>query len=599
LQLALRANRMEEARRLAADLQGEKETFEVLHGLTRLSIKENGVEDSMGMLTELLNRFPLEREVRLLKARVLRATDNPLNLVQAKTHLRQLLQRTDAVSFQAAAFLLVDEGFPLFDEEKPAVVSHLRAHPYLEDGLQHIGADNLRLLIARTVRIDPDTALTMAQVLRGYAEAQPADDLLYASVAQLKEGGFAEAEKVLRPMEADPDLTPEQTLVLARQDFLAGRDPSAIDRLGEFLQRNPSNEGALRMVRTRLARPKAGLSTKQQLRLLDFLTSHPAAEVQDLLAAYRSKLELQPGKKAALLGEVRDRLGDTDPIALGLWLLQVGEYARALDLVGEGEAVADPDAFAVRFEALATMGRTVEARSLVNKASAGLTGFEVAFARARLEILEERMSEAAARLRVCVEEMHTEEESSRLFDIADLAFIAGDRELQLSLYERAFDGGMAFPEKHALFFMNHLLETEGVAAAKGFTGFMRTAFPDHPDFINNDCYLDTLLQQNHAAAIDDMSQLVREYPENPNYRVTLALAKLMGGYNDSALETLNDAQEILDLDALHTKMVFALVLAGNGKESMGRSMFGDVDRSGLLAEERQLVDEFLFGADDF
>ncbi|NBD37697.1 MAG: hypothetical protein GVY10_03915, partial [Verrucomicrobia bacterium] len=37
LQLALRANRMEEARRLAADLQGEKETFEVLHGLTRLS----------------------------------------------------------------------------------------------------------------------------------------------------------------------------------------------------------------------------------------------------------------------------------------------------------------------------------------------------------------------------------------------------------------------------------------------------------------------------------------------------------------------------------------------------------------------------------
>lgn len=599
IELALRKDQIGKARQLASELQGKADSFAVLHALAQLSVRQHGVQHSMPLLRDLLNRFPLEREAILLKARLFHATGNKLDQVRAKTLLRGLFGQTDATSFQAAAFLLAASEFPLFEEEIEEATAHLRRHPFLTHGLQRIGLANLRLLIRRTARSDPETALRMAKIMREDPGAGEQEDLLFASIAQMNEGGLEEAQKILRELEKEGDPSPAQALVLIRQDFLEGKNDSAFRRIERFLADQPDNKDLFEVIRRRLARQTDDLRPEEHLRLLDFLLEYPGAETKELLAAYRTKLELLPDQKPALLEEVHDRFAEAEPVALGYWMLGIGENSKALALVPQASALRNKDAFAIRFEALTSTGRENEARSLVKAASAVLTEFEEAFALARIAVLGDEMEKARGHLQTCAESMYTEEERSRIFDVTELAFLAGDQELQLSLYDRAFGSGLAFPEKHALFFMSHLLDKDGVAAAKRFTSFLRSTTPDHPDFINNDCYLDALLQQNLDQAIDEMDRIVRRHPENPHYRITLALSQLLGGYNQSALATLNESEGILDPESVHTKMVFALVLAGNGKESIGRNLLGDLDPSELLAEERQLIDEFLFGSDEF
>jgi tetratricopeptide (TPR) repeat protein len=482
---------------------------------------------------------------------------------------------------------------PLFDADLDRVVDHLSDHPFLEAGLRQLQTGDLRRMAVRIADHDPAAALRLAAPLMDREAPSPEDRILYLSLAQAA-GQWEEVEPTVQSLQQVSERSASETLVLVRQDFLQGRNAEAIARLRALLEEEPDNAGALQVIIDRMSQSLDDLSEAEQLELLELIAGHPGANVQLLLRAYGMMIERFPDQqRESLIGEVIARFRESDPEALGFWLIAMGEPAEALTLIPEGAGRSSLPAFSVRYEALAALGRNEAMEALIGSAEDLLSEFQHGLVRARLAILEERHEEAARWLEISLEKMDAATERGRLFDIAGMARGVEAREVQRLAYQRAFAGGLAFPSQHALAYLESLLNDEDLEDAKRFANYLRSLNPENPIYINNDCYLDVILERNLEEVILTMTDLVDDHPETSHFRVTLALAQLLAGYEEAAMKTLDESDVSLDLESPQSKFAFAMVLAGNGQRGMARNMIDSLDRDALLEVERQLLDRFL------
>jgi tetratricopeptide (TPR) repeat protein len=593
VELALEADQLEAARDYMDAIDGSGDPgFDIEYARLRVLLAEGKTGESLERLNELIQIHPTSREVNLLHGQILYATGSMLNRARAKTVLMDLLGRTDTTSFKAAGLLVVMPELPLFDADLERVVDHLSGHPFLEAGLQQLQAGDLRRMAVRIADHDPAVGLRLAAPLMDREASTPEDRVLYLSLAQAA-GQWEEVEPTVQSLQKASERTASETLVLVRQDFLQGRNGDAIARLRAVLEKEPDNPAALQVLIDRMSQSLVELSDAEQLELLEMIAGHPGADVQLLLRAYGTRIERFPDQRESLIGEVIARFRDSDPEALGFWLIAMGEPAEALTVVPEGAGRTSLPAFSVRYEALAALGRHEAMDLLIESAEGLLSEFQQSLARARLAILKERDDEAARWLEISLEKMDAEVERGRLFDIAGMARGVEAREVQRLAYQRAFAGGLAFPRQHALAYLESLLNDDDLDDAKRFANYLRSLNPENPIYINNDCYLDVILERNLEEVILTMSDLVEDHPETSHFRVTLALAQLLAGYEEAAMKTLDESEVSLDLESPQSKFAFAMVLAGSGQRGMARNMIDSLDRDALLEVERQLLDRFL------
>lgn len=594
IQEQLRAGDLEAARSLLPELEVEMPwAFEASYARLLLLFLEGRQEAVLKEFSDLINLYPEERKLQLLHGRVLLASDRLTNRVRGKRILLDLLDRGDFASLEASLLLSTQSETPLFENDMVTIGGHLQHHPFLEPGLARLGTPLIRGLALRYYASTPDLAFRLSQILEKRPDAGPKDRLLWLEMAQ-EQGNPDLVQSQVAALGAKDKPLPDELLILARQRFLEGDGMAALGYLERLLEAEPGSEGALRLLVRMLSADEGTYGDALRLALCQPVLDHPAADAQLVFNAAQLSIRLDPVSREKVLSRVFNRYSVEAPVPLGLWLLGVGEADLALDLVPPTQALSDAGSFVVRFTALLESAQFGPARELLEAAHGLLSPLQLRLAQARLSLAEGNAGEAKLALRTALETMGSApEDKGNLFAMARLAGDLQDTVLRRQILDRAQAGGLVFPTALALDYLGQLLDDKDFEAAKRFTAYCRNLEPQNPVFINNDSYLQILEEKNLETCVEDMRALVDAHPRVPVFRITLALAELLGGYPEVAMASLEQDEQSLEFDDLRSKFIFVLVLAGNGKNSLARSMADSIDTAALMPIEVALLNRLL------
>lgn len=595
LEAALRANAREEAAPLAERLGEETRTHkDVELALLRYELSQDSGEEGLSRLNDVLNLYLEDPEVRLVEAQILFNSGQMVNRVRAKHIFSSLMSPMGTSSFRAANLMLLLEDLPVFPEDLEQALDHLLDHPFLEARLAMMPLGALRQLVVRSGDVDPEKALPLAEALLEREEINDVDRSLYIAVAQAA-GASERIPEVRAAMENPENALPlASRLALVRQSVLDGQVASAVSGILELIEAFPQSPEVLAATVGLLTQYAEDLEDSDKEALLRAVIAYPESEDTLVLRAYRELANLRPEEEALVHEAVRARFEASQPALVGRWFLGAGDAQAALAIVGESAALTELALFSTRFDALLRLDRLEEAAALMGSGEELLGDFEEAFFEARLAVRQENADAGGKAIQVALEAMTGSDQRALLFDLADMAVAMDLTRLELEVYTRAFEEGLVFPQRQGLRYLQLLLRADDLTTAKAFAGHLRNLSPDNPIYINNDAYLATILERDLQANIRAMRTLVETYPEATHFRITLALAQLLAGFEDAAMKTLDDSEVSLNLEADQSKFAFALVLAGSGQRGMARNVIDSVNRDTLLSREQQLLDRFLF-----
>lgn len=105
---------------------------------------------------------------------------------------------------------------------------------------------------------------------------------------------------------------------------------------------------------------------------------------------------------------------------------------------------------------------------------------------------------------------------------------------------------------------------------------------------NNAAVFAVLLRQDVENALLVSRELVKENPDDPVFRSTLALALLASGMPEESLEAMEQLKPDQRADPAYA-LYFAMIYQANGKTDKAREFLGKVDRKQLLPEEESLA----------
>jgi hypothetical protein len=451
--------------------------------------------------------------------------------------------------------------------------------------------------------------------------AQPgatAEDRLAAARLALQGERFDFAEEQLALLlAADPPAV--ETLELAAQAAWQKKKPTeALKFLERLLKQAPSNEGArllhgqilawspdreqgeqgarellqlgqgddaaaLRALQTLAQRPN--LSVEEIGQAADRLAKHPLAQTADKLAALPLRWLVEPTQRAGLIKQAVAQFGKGGPedrIALGRWLLQQGEPARVLEVVGAEEALTRQELFLVRLDALASLGRWAEIKETIEREKAPIKPLyaEVFQARAAKEMGQLREANAHWTLALS-HALPTLEENLYLARYAEKM---GEPRVAAKAW-RQVARTPAWTLRANLAALPSLEKDGDTRGLREAVQQLARLVPDDPAPRNDAAYLDLLLQENVKAATATAEQLVKEHPEMLAYRTTLALSYLRGGRAAEAAKVYAGLEVPWEKAPARSQAIHAAVLAASGTAEPPAIP----DTILLLPEERALL----------
>ena len=331
------------------------------------------------------------------------------------------------------------------------------------------------------------------------------------------------------------------------------------------------------------------LAEDEQARLLERLRGHERADLGTRLRATQLLMRLQPERRMALLDEATPD-DAAEFLIFGRWLLEIGEAGSALEVSGKLDFREDVDALSLRFDALMALERLDDAEALLEAGGAALAEWQTAFLRTNIAIMGKDFEAAGRLLETLVDEAPN---GPVLLNVAKLAGEAGAPGLQRRAYDRAWEAGLVFPQPRAMEYLGMFLEDADLDTALRFAAYCRTLRPKEPVYINNHSYLQVVAGRGIDAAIGDMRELVDKHPKFPPFRLTLAMAELIGGYPGKARETLDSMGESPGLEDARSKLSMALVLAGNGEHDKAGELIDSIELASLMAAEQDLVNLYM------
>lgn len=557
-----------------------------------ISLSQEGfTRETLQRLQLLRSKYPENRDLRYLEARIDLLREDPVALVRTKVNLFELLDRVDSISLRACILLVLQEQIPLFAEDRARIVEHLKNHPLLEGGLDRQSSEILRAMVGRLLNADRELAFTLTGELVSREDAEMADRLAHIEVAQAL-GRSAEVAEMMNALEAERERSPEATLLLAKQAILEEEVETAMAYLEEIHEAAPNNSPFLRYCITLLSQDPSVLSEDRRAVVAQWIFEHSEAPFIPRLLALQEQINLDPAQKEVLLDLAVETFGETQTVELARWLLQNEARERVLDLISESEALEDRELLAIRLDTLLNENRNEEALELLEKGAERLGAFDFALSKVQIHNRMEAPEKALEALREAMDLAPLQENPRVYFLLADLAELLEENDLQIQAYTAAYEGKVGFPPLPAVKYLSHLLENGQFERATEFAVYCRNRSPNNPIFINNDCYLQIIQENNLEACVDDMEALVEANPQVPQYRGTLALGQLLAGYPESALETLESEDVEFSLDQTQAQLVYAMVQAANGQEALAENLIRSINREALNPAEAALLEQY-------
>jgi len=421
------------------------------------------------------------------------------------------------------------------------------------------------------------------------------------AIRALLQGDLVEARNRLDEVLA---LFPEWSQIrYIRAQFLR-RSPSKVDRLKakeDFLRLIDGDDfDALRALIGLGGSNSLAVSTSEKYEFLGRAIDHPMANPRLRLLAHHLRWRLMPEERESEIAAAMADLADHNPVILAEWMNAIGEHARALELVPDGElALTNPAAFEQRFRALALEGRFGEAESLVQNSDIDETAvqkaarlFLVALRPNNDEEATERWSEAYALAR-------SENDRGVQYFLARsalrLGYLAGAVQAYESLFaDEEFASGAS--EEVWVEYFTVELATGALEEAHQVLVAGMDKYPDSLSLVNNRLYIELIGGMDWRETYGRFVELApppEEIRDVNGTGSTWVLASLLRDLPDKALEQMkmiegtNPDQPISD----STKIVKALVLAANQHYDEALSLAHQIDRNQVLPAEWALLGE--------
>jgi hypothetical protein len=114
-------------------------------------------------------------------------------------------------------------------------------------------------------------------------------------------------------------------------------------------------------------------------------------------------------------------------------------------------------------------------------------------------------------------------------------------------------------------------------------------FPNEFELQNDLAYLDLLLGENVASAVENAARLVQRFPEFLSYRTTLALAHLRSRDPAAARKVYREISTDWKSAQPGWHAVYAAVLAASGEQALASTHAHEINIARLKTEERALI----------
>ena len=280
-------------------------------------------------------------------------------------------------------------------------------------------------------------------------------------------------------------------------------------------------------------------------------------------------------------------LRSRDKPLLAQWLIGHGYALRALNLVDEKEAVSSPGHFFPRYQALLQTGSMDKAHGLLQKAEKILTADEKARANA---YLGKALGDPEAVTKFINWAMQTKAPFA-LVKAGRLALLGHDGNAARRAYAAVLDidpDALGYDECGQL--LQLALNARDTPLALRAVKILRDRHPGRLGNRNNATWLALLLAEDPLPLEREAESIVNAVSSNPNFLSTLALAKLLAGKPDEAIQAMRRRGGAPLLQG--EKALLASVLFAQGKDVEARKWSKDLSSNRMLPEEWLLLQKF-------
>lgn len=308
----------------------------------------------------------------------------------------------------------------------------------------------------------------------------------------------------------------------------------------------------------------------------------------DLLLAFRAELSAGVGRDEVYQGllEIFAKPLASDQLELGRWLNQRRMYDKTLDLIEENQAIRRQDLFLVRADALALSGQWNALKDLLSRSQVPLDNYigNVFRMRANFELGDFRRSQSDWD-RAILDAGRDPEKLWFLESYVRRLDLWGYREeVLIALSELPLQARNAYTE------LLTQLQSEGrTADVLKRLEEMHKLFSDDVAIRNDMAYYRLLTGRDPQQALDVAENLIEQNPGFLAPRMTHAFALMELGRSQEALQSLQSINVDWDSVSQRYRLLIACILAANGERVWAERYLGDLERSRLLPEERELI----------
>lgn len=517
---------------------------------------------------------------------------------RGKALLTQVLNGEDEeLSELSGLTLLTGLNIPLIREDLLKIYDTLDDRDVFRSDNPNLSAEALRVMINRFAPVDPEASQKLAGLLMDHAEATTSDKLGYIqlSQAQMQTEAAAAFMDEIEVLNEEGLLEPEAAARFARlqavQFFLERSYTQGLASLENIVRSPEADHGALQQTFQNILQI-AELPLDVQRDVLGVYLELPTLSVENSLQVLNRLTALSPLRQETHVDYALENLFPEDSLAVSRWLLAIGEEETVIDALEGKETWSQAEIIILAntyldLEDPANARRVLESQPRDQRDPAF-----TAFLFSRVALLEGNTEAASAYWEEATQAVTGTERFPLLKSLGFLALQLDQPVTAMTALQTALAAGIPFSPAEAESLLQLTLTHGRLDQCIEIAQYLTDLQPDSPVALNNLAYFNFLREVDMDASIEKMREVVDEFPEIPQYTLTLALGLIKAGRANEAGRLLRGATIDWAETNNRSRLIYAVVLAATDQRVVAEGLIQDLDLSGFIPEERALLEAF-------
>lgn len=515
---------------------------------------------------------------------------------RGKAILMNLVNGSDTELRELAGLTVFSNiNVPLIPKDLDTLYTTLEADSVFTLGNSDLPPEALRIIINRLANIYPERAFELAELLLQYPETNVEDMMGVIQIAQLL-GRAEDSGKYLDQLLANDAFVeqlgedPRIPRIQAIQAFKEEAYENGLEALAALVQAQEADAAGLQQTFKVILMHELPISTEEAVMRL--YIQLPVQNVRDSVGILNRLMNIAPLEKDQWTAYAIDQLLEENPILVGGWLVDMKASESVINALEPRSTNLSPDEAVVLVNAYIEKESTEEAEAILAATKGLMDPVMEVYLRSRVLLQKGDLEEAL----VFWEEAHQGVLGSNRFPLMkNLGIVALQLEQPVhamqSLYT-AFSAGIPFSPAQATKLIELTLEYGTLRQSIQIAEYLAARFPDSPVHKNNLAYFKFLSEEGVDEAVEVMRKVTEDYPDVPQFKLTLALGLVKAGRTNEANRLLKGTDIDWGKTSTRGLLIYAVVLAASDQRTVAEGLLQNLDMDILIPEEKALLEAF-------